>query len=84
MARRRLAAVVPEGCRPPLLQFAPLCGGPWALSTYDACDLACTYCVTYAQGRSTPRRGADEVVDSLRDELRSVPMSATIGVVHRR
>src|SRR5690349_15183315 len=77
---RRLAATLVVGERAPLLQYAPLCGGPWALSTYDACDLRCSYCVTYAQGPSVPRFGPDEVQDRLRQELAPLPAGATIGV----
>jgi len=80
MVTRRLAATLVDASRQPLLRYAPLCGGPWALSTYDACDLRCSYCVTYAQGPSTPRCEPEQVAQLLRHELEHVPLGATIGV----
>jgi Radical SAM superfamily len=41
----------------------------WALSTYSGCDIACTYCIVNAQGRSVPRYPAGEVAERLRCEL---------------
>jgi DNA repair photolyase len=44
----------------------------WAVNTYAACDIRCTYCITSAQGRSTPRVPPDELVPQLRRELDDV------------
>ena len=41
----------------------------WAVNTYAACDIRCTYCITSAQGRSAPRSRADELASQLRHEL---------------
>lgn len=44
----------------------------WAVNTYAACDIRCTYCITSAQGRSTPRVPAGGVAQRLREELDAV------------
>jgi DNA repair photolyase len=44
----------------------------WAVNTYVACDIRCTYCITSAQGRSTPRYPADAVARQLRQELDAI------------
>jgi DNA repair photolyase len=44
----------------------------WAVNTYAACDIRCTYCITSAQGRSAPRVPPDELVEQLRRELNQV------------
>ena len=41
----------------------------WALSTYSGCDIACTYCIVQAQGRSVPRYHSHEISVRLRAEL---------------
>lgn len=41
----------------------------WAINTYTACDIRCIYCITSAQGRSTPRYAPDVVPGQLRREL---------------
>ena len=41
----------------------------WAVNTYAACDIRCTYCITSAQGRSAPRVPPDELASQLRHEL---------------
>ncbi len=41
----------------------------WALSTDSGCDIACTYCITTAQGRSVPLYLAGDVAERLRSEL---------------
>ena len=75
----RLAGVAPAGHERDLLQYFYLCG-IWTLTTYSACDLRCSYCVSYAQGRSEPRRPTGEVVARLRQELEAIPSDAVIGV----
>jgi DNA repair photolyase len=44
----------------------------WAINTYRACDIRCTYCITTAQGRSQPRFPAAEVAARLEAELDAV------------
>jgi DNA repair photolyase len=41
----------------------------WAVNTYAACDIRCTYCITSAQGRSAPRVPPGELAAQLRREL---------------
>src|SRR5262245_16977197 len=50
----------------------------WALTTYDACDIRCSYCASYAQGPSRPLASAGEVRDILQNQLPSVPREHTI------
>ncbi|MCC5953853.1 MAG: radical SAM protein [Acidimicrobiia bacterium] len=61
-----------------LLQDLPFCG-VWAMTTYDACDYGCEYCVTYAQGRARPLVARGEVADRLRRELVRIPRGVTIA-----
>jgi DNA repair photolyase len=44
----------------------------WAVNIYAACDIRCSYCITSAQGRSTPRVPAAELVAQLHRELDEV------------
>jgi DNA repair photolyase len=44
----------------------------WAVNTYAACDIRCTYCITSAQGRSVPRVPPEVLAQRLRDELDAV------------
>jgi hypothetical protein len=44
----------------------------WAVNTYVARDIRCTYCITSAQGRSMPRYPADAVARQLREELDAI------------
>jgi len=44
----------------------------WAVNTYAACDIRCTYCITSAQGRSVPRVPPGELAAQLRRELDQV------------
>jgi DNA repair photolyase len=44
----------------------------WAVNIYAACDIRCSYCITSAQGRSTPRVPAAELVPQRRRELDEV------------
>ncbi len=53
---------------PPLLAELAVIDG-WILSTYSGCDIACTYCITTAQGRSVPLYLAGEIAERLRSEL---------------
>jgi DNA repair photolyase/predicted ester cyclase len=76
---RRLAAVGGDGSSDELVQYFAMCG-VWALSTYTACDIRCSYCITYAQGVSKPRVPKADVGVRLRDELARVPPDGTIGV----
>ncbi len=41
----------------------------WAVNTYAACDVRCSYCITRAQGVSRPRYPAIDVAAQLRREL---------------
>ena len=52
----------------------------WALTTYDACSMRCTYCITRAQGVSRPKYPADQVADQLRSEHEPIPQGSRIGV----
>ena len=53
---------------PHLVSEAAACES-WNISTYSGCDIACTYCIVNAQGRSVPLYAADEVAARLRSEL---------------
>ncbi len=75
----RLRGVAPVGRERDLLQYFYMCG-LWTLTTYSACDLRCSYCVSYAQGRSEPRWSASDVVERLRGELDRIPPDAPIAV----
>jgi len=76
---RRLAELTLPGEDPTLLQYFSMCG-LWALTTYDACDLRCSYCVSYAQGPSVPRYPPGTVGPRIRAELESIPPEAAICV----
>jgi len=65
--------------RHPLVTPNPSCGG-WDLTTYDACEFRCVYCITGVQGVSTPRLPREEVRGRLLEELRAVPRDARISV----
>lgn len=52
----------------------------WALTTYDACSMRCTYCITETQGVSRPRLPAEEVTVRLAAELADVEPHARICV----
>lgn len=79
MSTRRLEALAVDGRDHDLIQYFAMCG-VWALSMYTACDIRCSYCVTYAQGPSEPRVPADEVASTLRRALEVVPPEGVIGV----
>ncbi|MAT91458.1 MAG: hypothetical protein CME59_02545 [Halioglobus sp.] len=70
-------ATDPDG-RPRLIQYFSLCG-VWAVTPYDACDLRCSYCITFSQGRSTPRLTTG-VAATLQRELAALPRDATLAV----
>jgi DNA repair photolyase len=57
--------------RPPLVQRHTVCDS-WAINTYVTCDVRCTYCITVAQGVSTPRYPASHVAAKLRSELDAI------------
>lgn len=44
----------------------------WALNTYTACDIRCSYCITRAQGVSTPRRHPERMAQEVRRELAAI------------
>lgn len=50
------------------------------LNTYRACDIRCAYCITRAQGRSTPRVAPSEVRARLTDELAATLPISRLGV----
>ncbi len=66
MPSRRLTALTQDGGEQPLLQYSPMCS-VWALTSYDACDIRCSYCASYAQGPSEPIVPAASVRDVLED-----------------
>ena len=68
-----------ETPRLPLVTPNPSCGG-WDLTTYDACEFRCAYCITGVQGASTPRLPRDDVRTRLLEELRAVPRDARISL----
>lgn len=63
---------------PRLIQYFPLCG-VWAVTPYTACDLRCSYCVTFSQGRSTPRLTAN-IREAILREVQALPPDATLAV----
>lgn len=79
MTTVRLGRVAPSGHEHDLLQYFMMCG-VWALTTYQACDLRCAYCVSYAQGPSEPRVTPGLVPEQLRIELARLPEEAVIAV----
>ncbi len=63
----------------PLLERCePLEG--WGLSTYDACSFRCRYCITGAQGTSTPRYEPAVVAEQLEGELEGIDLPARVSV----
>lgn len=79
MPSRRLTALTQDGGEQPLLQYSPMCS-VWALTSYDACDIRCSYCASYAQGPSEPIVPAASVRDVLERELVHVPQHQLISV----
>lgn len=77
MPSKRLTSLTAHGGEAPVLQYSPMCS-VWALTTYDACDIRCSYCASYAQGPSTPRATADEVRHILERQLPSIPRDQII------
>jgi DNA repair photolyase len=63
----------------PLFESMAECGG-WVLDTYEACDLRCVYCITGAQGVSTPRCTVEQLGPRMRAELAAIPADARIIV----
>jgi DNA repair photolyase len=74
---KHLISLTEHGGEQPVLQYSPMCS-VWALTTYDACDIRCSYCASYAQGPSKPLATADEVRGILERQLPSVPREHTI------
>jgi DNA repair photolyase len=74
---KRLISLTEHGGEQPVLQYSPMCS-VWALTTYDACDIRCSYCASYAQGPSKPLATAEEVRVILERQLPSVPREHTI------
>jgi DNA repair photolyase len=74
---KHLISLTEHGGEQPVLQYSPMCS-VWALTTYDACDIRCSYCASYAQGPSKPLATAEEVRDILERQLPSVPREHTI------
>ena len=60
-----------DGERLPLIERHTV-SDAWALNTYVACDVRCTYCITQAQGISTPRFPRSEVAARLGEELDAI------------
>jgi DNA repair photolyase len=77
MPSTRLIALTEHGGEQPVLQYSPMCS-VWALTTYDACDIRCSYCASYAQGPSNPLVTAAEVRDILERQLPTVPRDQPI------
>jgi DNA repair photolyase len=77
MPSKRLIPLTEHGGEEPVLQYSPMCG-VWTVTTYDACDIRCSYCASYAQGPSKPRASAEEVRDVLERQLPSVPRERPI------
>jgi hypothetical protein len=69
---KHLLSITEHGGEEPLLQHSPMCS-VWMLTTYDACDIRCSYCASYAQGPSKPRASADQVRDLLEEQLPAIP-----------
>lgn len=77
MPSKHLVSLTEDGGEETVLQYSPMCS-VWALTTYDACDIRCSYCASYAQGPSKPRASAGEVQSILERKLPSVPREHTI------
>lgn len=78
MGNKRLAQIAPSA-QQNLTHYFGMCG-VWAVSPYQACDLRCSYCVTYAQGTSTPKWDAAAAVQRLDAELAEIPDDASFCV----
>lgn len=63
---------------PRLVQYFSLCG-VWAVTPYSACDLRCSYCITFSQGNSTPRLTAN-IGDAVLREVRDLPPDALLAL----
>jgi DNA repair photolyase len=74
---KHLISLTEHGGEQPVLQYSPMCS-VWALTTYDACDIRCSYCASYAQGPSKPLATAGEVRVILERQLPAVPRKHTI------
>ena len=72
-------ATVPIAARP-LLQYVGGGCDSWALGTYEACEFRCAYCITGAQGSSTPLFDRSEVASRLRAELGGLGPDARVSV----
>ena len=77
MPSKHLISLSEHGGEQPVLQYSPMCR-VWTLTTYDACDIRCSYCASYAQGPSTPRTTAGEIRPLLERQLASVPRDQLI------
>lgn len=75
---QRIATLVEEG-REPLLKYLAPCES-WTLNTYAACEFRCVYCITGAQGVSTPQYPREHVAPRLRHELGAIDDQDMIGV----
>jgi DNA repair photolyase len=76
--RRRIATLSNQGAKP-LLEELPVCSS-WALNTYTQCEFRCVYCITAAQGASTPMYRREEIRPLLRKELEPIEPEAHIAV----
>ena len=47
MPSKHLISLSEHGGEQPVLQYSPMCR-VWTLTTYDACDIRCSYCASYA------------------------------------
>jgi DNA repair photolyase len=74
---KRLIPLTEHGGEEPVLQYSPMCS-VWALTTYDACDIRCSYCASYAQGPSLPRASAGDVRHILERQLPDISRDDTI------
>jgi hypothetical protein len=79
MPSKRLVALTRDGGEQPILQYSPMCS-VWAFTAYDACDLRCSYCASYAQGPSRPLATSDQVRDLLHRQLEAVPADDLISI----
>lgn len=77
MPSKHLISLTEHGGEQTVLQYSPMCR-VWALTTYDACDIRCSYCASYAQGPSKPLATASEVRRILERQLLSVPRDQLI------
>jgi Radical SAM superfamily len=78
-ALRESARSAPPPDRGHLLHEIQVCGG-WALSTYARCDFRCVYCITGAQGVSSPLVSRTELPNQLRNELAPLGRDVHISV----